>query len=221
MGLWTWWEEDPQTPLPSIHSFSVFPERDQLRIAQLAQLSAATVHQRFDQGHRCYVARVGSSSVAYGWVAEAEAEIGELQLAFTLPTGTRYLWDFATLPEWRGQGLYPRLLQAIMTAERASRFWIAHAPENSPSAQGIQRAGFRPVGRLSFLSDGRAALAARDETERSLAGAYLLDLPLACANHTRLNPCWRCFIARRRTLTQSPRLCGEDCTCTEAAFDLQ
>jgi GNAT superfamily N-acetyltransferase len=76
---------------------------------------------------------IDRTAVTCGWAATREAPIGELNLVFPIAADSRYLWEFATLPEWQGRGLYPRLLQAIVQAERAERFWIIHAPENLPS----------------------------------------------------------------------------------------
>jgi GNAT superfamily N-acetyltransferase len=126
------------------------------------------------------VALIGAAPAAYGWVAPAGATIGELSLSFALPAGDRYLWDFATLPAWRGRGVYPRLLQAIVAGEaaRAERLWIIHAPENGASARGIVRAGFVPVGRLSFRADGGADLLSLGEPARARVCAALLGVPL-------------------------------------------
>jgi hypothetical protein len=86
--------------------------------------------------------------VAYGWVAAGEASIGELTISFGMAAQDRYLWDFQTLPQWRGLRIYPRLLQGIMrhAALEDGRFWIINAPENVASAKGIGKAGFRVVG---------------------------------------------------------------------------
>jgi GNAT superfamily N-acetyltransferase len=212
MGLWTWWAEDALTPLSSLSDFAVAPARDVSRIALLTHLSDATVAQRFAAGHTCYVAFLAQTPVAYGWVARTHAELGELQLHLRLPAGECYLWDFATLPAWRGLGIYPRLLQAILRAERAARVWIAHAPENRASQRGIRHAGFQMVGQLSFAQDGRAALAQRGDPQRALAGAALLAVPLITVHDAvELNPCWGCFITRQQTSNQPPRLCGADC----------
>jgi hypothetical protein len=88
-------------------------------------------------------------------------------------------------------GIYPRLLQAILHQERtqAHRFWIIHAPENLPSGAGIDKAGFEPVGQLSFTVDGGVGLQPFDDLERAQAGAKLLGVPLIDAI---LSPCWCC-----------------------------
>jgi hypothetical protein len=174
-------------------------------------------------GHQPYLAFVAQTPVGYGWMATQDAAIGELGLHFTLPATERYLWDFATLPEWQGYGIYPRLLQHILmqqspTVERA---WIIHAPENSPSGAGMTKAGLRPIGQLSFRSDGGVGLAPFEALERAQAGAALLGIPLI---ESVLAPCWHCGGA---THTHSPvvdadtcwpplRTTAQECTCAIA-----
>jgi hypothetical protein len=82
-----------------------------------------------------------------------------------------YLWNFVTLPAFRGRGIYPRLLEAIIEAEsvEAETFWIAYAPENHASAAGIHKAGFRTVGQLRYTETGQPA------------------------------PCWRCMLGACQT----------------------
>ena len=77
-------------------------------------------------GHQTYVAFVEQTPVGYGWMATQQASIGELGLQFALPETDRYLWDFATLPEWQGYGIYPRLLQHILMQQSSTveRIWI-------------------------------------------------------------------------------------------------
>ena len=38
-------------------------------------------------------------------------------LSWPLGPQDRHLWDFVTLPAYRGRGVYPHLLQAILRAE--------------------------------------------------------------------------------------------------------
>jgi AraC-like DNA-binding protein/GNAT superfamily N-acetyltransferase len=112
--------------------------------------------RRLAGGHRAYVASRDGAPAAWGWVATRSADIGELGSAFEVPAGERYLWNFVTLPAHRGQGIYPRLLEAIVRAEsrEAERFWIAYAPENHASGAGIRKAGFVALAELSFDAAG-------------------------------------------------------------------
>jgi ribosomal protein S18 acetylase RimI-like enzyme len=105
-------------------------------------------HERFDGSRRCYVARVDGALAAYGWASFREEDISEIGLRFRLAPGDAYLWDFATLPAYRGQRLYPALLSHILRdlrAEGLRRAWIGANTESVESQKGIILAGFEPV----------------------------------------------------------------------------
>lgn len=173
-----WWQGDPSLPLEPVEGFHVTRSTDVPRIAALAGITPREVTTRLRDGHQLYVGWLHDQPVAYGWSATHRASIGEIGCHFAIPAGERYLWDFATLPAWRGYGLYPRLLQAILAAEctEAARFWIAYLPENSASERGITKAGFRPVGVV--VGEGRR-LRFQPKTDDvcALGGAALLGLP--------------------------------------------
>jgi GNAT superfamily N-acetyltransferase len=189
MALMTWWRSDALPALPALRGFSAQRTDDAGRIAGLNRIAAQEADARLRDGHHAYIAALDGQPVGYGWAATRRASIGELGLAFELPRGERYLWDFATLPSYRGLGLYPRLLQAMLRAEASARAWILHAPENLPSGAGIARAGFRPVGRLGFRVDGSVALGeVRDET-RAWWGAAIFGVEITAAE---LSACWCC-----------------------------
>ena len=192
MSFATFWIEDTFTPIPILPGFSAGPASDWDELAEINHLSDAEVIDRLNDGHRPYVARIDDQPVAYGWLATSKVSIGELNINVELPPDDRYLWDFATLPDWQGRGLYPRLLQAILEQEiqNVKRFWIIHAPENLPSGVGMSKAGFEFVGQLSFTADGKVGLAPySDSTERARIGADLLQIPLI---ESVLAPCWSC-----------------------------
>jgi len=192
MSLATFWIEDLITTLPILPGFTAGPAVDWNELAEINRLSGAELNNRRNDGHRPYVARIYGQPVAYGWLATSRVSIGELNINVELPSDDRYLWDFATLPDWQGRGLYPRLLQSILEQEiqNAKRFWIIHAPENLPSGAGMSKAGFEFVGQLSFTLDGSVGLAPyADSAERARIGADLLQVPLI---ESVLAPCWNC-----------------------------
>ena len=190
MTLATWWTIDPLPLVRPLPGFHAEPATDDAALATLNGISLEEVRARRAAGHRPYVGLLDGVPVTYGWVATREASIGELGLTVRLPVEDCYLWDFATLPEWQGRGLYSRLLQTILIAESRSarRFWILRAPENTPSGAGIGKAGLVAVGRLSYRADGRVALAPLGPIERARAGAALLGIAL----DEQVAPCWRC-----------------------------
>ena len=180
-----WWRGDPTASMAHLPGFAAEPASDYGLIAQMARLDLGEVLARVRGGHRPYLARLGGAPVAYGWATTRRAAIGELGLDFAIPADNCYLWDFATLPAWRGLGIYPRLLQAILAREaaQADRFWIGHVRENSASGRGIHKAGFRVAG-ATDCSAGRAmTFAAAAASERARACAGLLGLGMSISLH--------------------------------------
>jgi hypothetical protein len=178
--LWTWWQGDALPPLPILAGFRAEVLDDYRALAELAQLDESTVLKRLRAGHHPYIACLGADWVGYGWCATREAMFGSQRSMFAVPPGDRYLWDFATLTTWRGYGVYPHLLQAILRTEGvgAERFWIIHHRTNVASARGIAKAGFTMVGQIYTVHGGGFGLAPKGSTERARAGALLLGLPL-------------------------------------------
>jgi GNAT superfamily N-acetyltransferase len=176
--FYSWWRSDRSANLAHLPGFDVEVAENYRLVAELARLDLAEILARVRDGHRPYIARLSGAPVAYGWSAVSRASIGELGLEFAIPTGNCYLWDFATLPEWRGIGLYPLLLHAILRREssHAERFWIGHVGGNNASMRGIVKAGFSAVG-ATERRDGQAlTFAATGPAIRAQAGADLLGL---------------------------------------------
>jgi GNAT superfamily N-acetyltransferase len=219
MALWTWSQGDTLPALEALDDLEIDSATDAHDLASLTNLGVIDVRARLAAGNRCYVASIRGTSVAYGWAAAGDASIGELSISFGVAAQDRYLWDFKTLPQWRGLGIYPRLLQAILRQEglEAVRFWIINAPENVASARGIDKAGFRVVGDLAFADDGRAALVAIDAAA-ARAGARLLGVEVIDAPATAVSPCWCCVMDSLRQgavarCWPSDSLAGPACTC--------
>lgn len=174
---------------------SVRLELDAAAMATLQNRSVEEMSIRFAAGHRAYVALVDGQPAAWGWVATSTADIGELGAKLTLNDDERYLWNFVTLPSFRGLGIYPRLLQAIVRAESAGaeRFWIGYAPENHASGAGIRKGGFVTAAEMSFDANGRPAVSA-EIPEEAKSASRVLGLPITTEP---LSPCWRCVRAGR------------------------
>ena len=187
--------DDAVPSLAPLAGMSVRREVDAAAMASLQNRSVDEMSKRFAAGHRAYVAIVGNEPAAWGWVATSTADIGELDARLTLNGDERYLWNFVTSPAFRGLGIYPRLLQAIVQAEstEAERFWIGYAPENHASGAGIRKAGFVAAVEMSFDARGRPALHAEMPSEAT-AASRVLGLPITSEP---LSPCWRCVRAGR------------------------
>lgn len=167
---YTWWRGDALPGLSPLPDFRAGPAPDTQLLAQLQQLDVPKMEARIATGNHPYVAFLGALPAAYGWCATQRFGIQAVNVEWALRPGERGLWDFATLPAWRGQGIYPRLLQAILTAElpEAARFWISHRGDNDASRQGILKAGFQLVGMTALAADGRPKTILRGSRERAL-----------------------------------------------------
>ena len=185
MTFATWWRSDPVPRLAPLPSFSAQVATNTGLIASLTTHAPHAIATRFERGNRCYLAFMGDIAVAYGWVASQEGGIAELGWTFALPAGNCYLYNFRTLPAWRGRGIYPQLLQAILHQESFfDRFWIGYLPDNVASGRGISKAGFEVVSEL-VVTDGRVCgLTLYDAHERARASAEVFQLSIVGAPGT-------------------------------------
>ena len=196
---------DPLSPPPHDASLDGRREDDAALLANLQSRPVDDIRRRFAEGHRAYVARLDGEPAAFGWVATATATIGELGASITLPARQRYLWNFVTLPRFRGRGIYPRLLRTILEDETADVdwWWIMYAPENRASGAGIAKAGFTPVASVAFDVTGRAAF-----TELRPGAAPMVERLLALPSATgTLTPCWKCVRAGRGAMSCADGRC--------------
>ncbi|HEY0753214.1 MAG TPA: GNAT family N-acetyltransferase [Ktedonobacteraceae bacterium] len=86
--------------------------------------------------------------MSYGWITFDQEEIGEVSLHIRLQAGEAYIWNCATLPDYRGQRIYCALLVYMSwTLHQLGlhRIWIGTDNTNLPSQRSVARAGFQPV----------------------------------------------------------------------------
>lgn len=179
MPFATWWRRDPLPELTPLPAFSARPSLDTSLLTRLTALSEQEVQHRIQGGHRPYVAFLEATPVAYGWIATRKGGIAELNFSFPIAENNCYLWDFMTLPEWRGRGVYPHLLQAIIRQEDTfERFWIGYQPGNDVSGHAMTKAGFRIVSDL--VMDGRriVGMGIFDSSEYAQASGAFFHLPI-------------------------------------------
>ena len=153
----TIWVFDLDQPVPAVKplieaSFSLVRKESipELVIA-MRPATSAEIKKRFEAGRRCYVAKVESKIVTYGWVSFDEESIGELNLLLKLFPGEAYIWNCATLSTFQGNHLYSALLTYILedlSREKFHRVWIGADLENVASQRGIARAGFKYIADL-------------------------------------------------------------------------
>jgi hypothetical protein len=144
----------PTESLPALKAnyHLVMCESDDINLlATLNKISKDEVMRRLANDNHAYIAFYKSQPAAFGWSASGKAFIGELNHELVLPLGYKYLWNFRTIENFRGLGIYPQLLQHIVRSQRHTTlcFWILHSPENTASRKGILKAGFQFIGEVS------------------------------------------------------------------------
>ncbi|HWQ14097.1 MAG TPA: GNAT family N-acetyltransferase [Roseiflexaceae bacterium] len=171
----------------------------ELSDADRAELAAAMslpttepIQRRLQSGRRCFALNVGGRVSSYGWATRGAERVGELEREFHLQDDEAYIWDCATLPGWRRQGLYSALLSHIahrLRQEGVARVWIGASRQNRASVRGFANAGFRPVLDLTYLRVLRLTLMwvrmHPTATRAHAAAAYRL---LLNARERRLGP---------------------------------
>jgi len=179
LGLfYAWWRGDPLPVLPVVEGLTIARLDDRHARQAILNLDRSEIEQRLEQGHHLYVAHVNEDLVARGWSASQTAHIGELDINMTMPQANRYLWDFVTLPDWRGQGIYGHILQAMLhDQEEIERFWVGHDYDNTASSRGILKAGFALIVEL-FEDDTGFYLLPVEHSERAVAAAALMGITL-------------------------------------------
>jgi RimJ/RimL family protein N-acetyltransferase len=179
MTFATWWRRDSLPNLSPLPTFSTRLSTDIEEIARLTNHSPQVIATRLQAGNRPCLAFMGDIPVAYGWVATQEGSIAELQLSFPILSGNCYLYSFLTLPEWRGRGIYPHLLQAIIRQEEhIQRFWIGYLPDNAASGRGIEKAGFHVVSDLVVSQGQVSGITLFESSEQAQASADFFCLPV-------------------------------------------
>src|SRR4028118_718183 len=112
--LYSFTKQDKLPHLPAIKGLEIRYVDDPLLLSIIGNISLQEATYRLANDNKAYVAYFDGIPAAFGWMAMGKARIGELNHQFILPPGHRYLWNFRTLLEFRGLGIYPRLLQGIV-----------------------------------------------------------------------------------------------------------
>ena len=208
MSLYTFSTKSTVPPLNQVQGLHIEESTDLTLLSRMGGITEVEVVRRLANDNLAFVAFFNGQPAAFGWMARGRARIGELAHDFVLPIRNRYLWNFRTMAEFRGRGIYPVLLQYILQFEGAKteRFWIIHAPENKSSLKGILKAGFRYLGKLHVRTDGSAGFEAVSiSTEEK---NIVVDMDFNVSDEPATT-CWNCsspYLKNKR----------DACCCSEA-----
>lgn len=123
-------------------------------VSQMDPISPAAIARRFDAGSWCFAAWVGGSIAAYGWVTRGPEYVGEFERQLRIREDEAYIWDCATLPNYRRQRLFTSLLGYItrqLQREGNQQAWIIGLTAALEINSGVAEIGFQPLLRLTYL----------------------------------------------------------------------
>ncbi len=191
MSLYTFSHSDRLNSIIMPAGLRIEASTDMMLLSIIGNTTMEEVTKRLANDNKAFVAYINDQPASFGWLARDKAKIGELNHEFILPQGNRYLWNFRTLEAYRGQGIYPALLQHILQNgdPEANRFWIIHAPENKASLKGIQKAGFEYVGKLYLDEDDNATIESNRTAITLQEELEYMDIQLS---GQKANSCWNC-----------------------------
>jgi len=215
--LYTFYKTDILPDVLQVQGLEIKEVEEPLLMSLIGQISLEESTRRMANDNKAYVAYINNVPAAFGWVAMGKARIGELNHEFILPLDHAYLWNFRTLFEFRGRGIYVHLLQYIIAAERfhTDCFWIMHAPENKASKRGIVKAGFKFRGKVSVIN-GTEVVYFGDRQEKDLE-EVLTTFGFAKIEEEQAS-CWNC--SSPYVKSRKPECCCEsnDHECTINLF---
>ncbi len=99
-------------------------------------------------GGSCYLASSEGTAVGFGWLNKEEHTLDGLGWHEELSPGTELIHSCGVDPAFRGQGVYPALLTAMVQErlENGVREVLAEVDaRNTKSIRGLDKVGFRPV----------------------------------------------------------------------------
>ncbi len=101
-----------------------------------------------------YMAFYGEKIAGYAWITYKEFYMDELNYAYPLREDEFFIYDCFVSPEFRGRGIYPAMLQAILRDYRVEgayrRACIGVSSANRGSRRGVIKAGFREYSRITY-----------------------------------------------------------------------
>ena len=108
---------------------------------------------RFARGEEFWTAQVNTRIASYCWVTREPVEIGEIRCVMSPRADEIYIYDAFTFAEYRGNNLYPALLQCVLDHSRQQgqrRALIFVLSDNKASIRGVQKAGFTEFQRVTY-----------------------------------------------------------------------
>ena len=103
--------------------------------------SRNVVRERFDLGHRCFVARIDGQIVHYNWLAfervvfpswgsNAQSRTVDPRRTIRLKREEAFCYDAYTLERWRGKAIHTKVLREMLSSLQGAAYRVAYTEVN-------------------------------------------------------------------------------------------
>ncbi len=138
--------EDPRVRRDEVNDLLRFVSAESWQPSRRQFLRHAS--ELIETGNHCYTVCEGEKLVHYGWLLDRQeiSVLGGGRPDWHFPPNSAVAFDFYTLPEARGRGLYRKSLSCILNAAASvpgtERVFICVEADNAPSRRVIEKLGF-------------------------------------------------------------------------------
>jgi len=107
--------------------------------------------ERLKHRHACYGYQDKSGNItAYFWVTHSNTSVPlTFGATMNIPKETIFIWDCRTTESQQRKGLYTKGLKELINKHPNNKVIINCETKNLPSIKGIEKAGFKPCGKLN------------------------------------------------------------------------
>jgi GNAT superfamily N-acetyltransferase len=143
------------TPVPGVTVKSLTESDIPAYLGMEVPYTEEMVATRLRAGDSCIAAWLAGRIVGVRWVTTAGADIGPLEISFSVWPGIAYAYDAFTAPEERGRGIGAMLTAALFeSASSAGAIHVINAVLPSSSGQALARGRSQMLGTVSAKNIG-------------------------------------------------------------------
>lgn len=150
-----YWKSDSENNIIENDKFVFCEIVDSSQLFKVESSKLNEYKQRLDDGHIFCCLKNGDDLSSYGWINPTHNHVfGELDLKTNYHDNIEVLYDFYTYEDYRGQGLYPLLLQKICYRNDKTKIGYALS-ENLSSMKGLKKANFKLLAVIQGYNKGK------------------------------------------------------------------
>ena len=121
---------------------------------QIMYQGCSEIEKRFERGNRCFVAQIGAKVVHYTWVSFHKEYLPSINKWIELADDEAYIYNVRTLSDFRGQGIFPFVLDRLceqLKTDGYKKILASVQSDNVPSQKAFEKAGFKKSKEISYF----------------------------------------------------------------------